>query len=158
MSLALVLAGLNACKKEITPDLPAGIQNNQSANDRSEVINFDPISLQALNHTSNEDYEFAGRTLFEHAMYFPDTDVKEYFPAELSMAIDPYMAKFKRDYLPLKTQQQIVYQMVQDSVPNAQAYMAHISKFSDSVTTQLNIEDTESFTFGKAYNMFLNKG
>jgi hypothetical protein len=99
IGLVLVLAGLNACKKEMGPDLPTGVHINKSAHDREGGATFDPISLQALNHTSNEEYEYLGRTVFEHDMYFPNTDIREYFPAEASEICTPQrIAKFKNDY------------------------------------------------------------
>ena len=103
IGLVLVLAGLNACNKEMGPVLPTGVQNNQGVYDREGSVTFDPISLQALNHTSNEEYEYLGRTIFEHDMYFPNTDIREYFPAEASEICTPErIAKFKNDFCRLR--------------------------------------------------------
>jgi hypothetical protein len=149
LSLGLHLVSCNKLKETNTQTSTTG-----SVVERTDLIPFTPLTKTAIAHNSTEDYEFIGRTLYEHRMYFSDRDPSSYFnfsPKETAaMAVAD--AEFNSKYKDLETPEEIIKKMYQEGLISSEnefdylvSYFNQLISMAEAIENNVGTAGTTDF-------------
>jgi hypothetical protein len=136
VSILSTLTLFIACHKDA--DQVESAQVRQSiVEERDIVIGFSPLTKSAIDHNLNTDYEFAGRTMYEHYMYYSDRDPMTYFnfSVDEANAIRDTDQFFEREFGELETAEQVIEKMVNLRLINSKSDLDYLNSYFDQLET-----------------------
>ncbi|MFN4257414.1 MAG: hypothetical protein ACK4Q5_20635, partial [Saprospiraceae bacterium] len=135
--LVALLAALcfHNCKKDTSA--MGHSSANFAASDRSEQTDS-LMSISALSHQIDAEYEFVGKTIFEHYTYLSDRDPATYFPGMPAGPTAQATQAFNADYKNLTDVQAIVDQMLADSLITSSSDMDFLINYHEDMMEQVD--------------------
>lgn len=103
------------------------------------------MSISALSHQIDAEYEFVGKTIFEHYTYLSDRDPATYFPGMPAGPTAQATQAFNADYKNLTDVQAIVDQMLADSLITSSSDMDFLINYHEDMMEQVDNGSIRSF-------------